>query len=226
MTAPGLASRHATVMLVHVSILRHTLQLALVASLGLACKRDVSEGSGAPQTAEPVPDTAGAPAKPARRASRAPQKDPEPMTGAESGRFAGMTAAHNRVRARLKIAPLEWSPELARFAQKWADKLARKGCDLQHRPRTGPDAQRYGENIFAISGAPATPDGVVDAWAAEVKFYNAKTNRCKGVCGHYTQVVWRDSKRLGCGMATCDDDIEVWVCNYDPRGNWNGERPY
>jgi uncharacterized protein YkwD len=213
----------AAVMLVRVPM-RRTISLALVASLALACKRDVSEGPGSPETAEPAPDAADAPAKPRKRASRG--EDPEPAASRESGRFAGMTAAHNRVRARLKIAPLEWSPELARFAQKWADKLARRGCDLQHRPRTGPDAQRHGENIFAISGAPATADTVVDAWAAEAEFYDARTNRCKGVCGHYTQVVWRASKRVGCGMATCGDDIEVWVCNYDPRGNWNGERPY
>ncbi|HEY0137652.1 MAG TPA: CAP domain-containing protein [Nannocystis sp.] len=204
--------------------IRRTLSLALVASLALACKRDVSERPGSPETVEPAPASAETPAK---RSSRKPPKaEPAASSSKESGRFAGMTAAHNRVRARLKIAPLEWSPELARFAQKWADKLARKGCDLQHRPRTGPDAQRYGENIFAISGAPATADDVVDAWAAEVKFYNAKANRCKGVCGHYTQVVWRNSERVGCGMATCGDDTEVWVCNYDPRGNYNGERPY
>lgn len=198
---------------------RRTIQLALAACLLMACKRDVSEGPGSPATVEPAHE----PAKPAKRAPREPQKQTE--AAKESGRFAGITAAHNRVRARLKIAPLEWSPELARFAQKWADKLARKGCDLQHRPRTGPDAQRFGENIFAISGAPATPDAVVDAWAAEVKGYDARTHRCKGVCGHYTQVVWRTSERLGCGLATCGD-TEVWVCNYDPRGNWNGERPY
>ena len=45
------------------------------------------------------------------------------------------------------------------------------------------------------------------------------------MCGHYTQVVWRKSLRVGCGMATCGA-TEVWVCNYDPAGNWDGERPY
>ena len=76
-----------------------------------------------------------------------------------------------------------------------------------------------------MSGDTPTADIVVDAWAAEVKDYNAKTHRCKGVCGHYTQIVWRKSQQVGCGMAACGD-TKVWVCNYDPPGNFNGERPY
>ena len=66
---------------------------------------------------------------------------------------------------------------------------------------------------------------VVETWAAELADYDAKKNRCKGVCGHYTQIVWRKSQRLGCGMASCGD-TEVWVCNYDPPGNFLGQRPY
>lgn len=139
--------------------------------------------------------------------------------------MVGMTAAHNRVRAGLDIAPLEWSQELARFAQKWADRLGRGGCDLEHRPRSGPDAQKYGENIFSATGQQADPAMVVNEWAAEVSGYDARRNRCKGVCGHYTQIVWRATTKVGCGMATCGD-TEVWVCNYDPPGNYLGQRPY
>ncbi|MCY1004827.1 CAP domain-containing protein [Nannocystis pusilla] len=115
--------------------------------------------------------------------------------------------------------------ELARYAQKWADKLQRRRCDLQHRPRAGADAQRYGENLFGASGQAATAEQVVAAWVAEVAGYDAKTGRCRGMCGHYTQVMWRDSQRVGCGVATCGD-AEVWVCNYDPPGNFLGQKPY
>jgi len=45
------------------------------------------------------------------------------------------------------------------------------------------------------------------------------------VCGHYTQIVWRDTKQVGCGVAR-DNRREIWVCNYDPPGNWVGHRPY
>ena len=148
-----------------------------------------------------------------------PRSDPEP------GRLAGMTAAHNAVRAGLNIAPLTWSPQVAAFAQAWADKLAEQGCVMQHRPYEGPDAQKYGENLFSSWGsAPSAVDVVAD-WVSEAADYDAVTGTCSGVCGHYTQVVWAASERLGCGMASCGDK-EVWVCNYDPPGNIWGERPY
>lgn len=210
--------------------------LVVVAALGasaLACRSDMSRGTSAPAerpASAPEERPADAPAeRPASEPAARPTKQParrEPASAdPEAGRLAGITAAHNRVREPLGLPPLTWSDELARFAQKWADKLQRQGCDLRHRPRSGPDAQRYGENIFSMTGHAPTAAEVVDTWAAEVKDYDAKKNTCKGVCGHYTQIVWRKSQRLGCAMAACGD-TEVWVCNYDPPGNYLGQRPY
>jgi hypothetical protein len=48
-------------------------------------------------------------------------------------------------------------------------------------------------------------------------------------CGHYTQVVWRKTRELGCGYATCKRDgflVEFWACNYSPAGNVRGQEPY
>ena len=189
----------------------------LVAVFILACR------------AEPASTvTPDEPARAAEGPTSAPRPDrrPEPARGdPEQGRLAGITAAHNRVREPLGLPPLIWSDELAAYAQSWVDKLERKGCPLKHRPRTGPDAQRHGENIFSMTGQSATVNDVVDSWAAEVEQYDANTNRCKGVCGHYTQIVWRASQRVGCAMAACGD-TEVWLCNYDPPGNFVGQRPY
>jgi uncharacterized protein YkwD len=190
----------------------------LVAVFTLACRADRPTSTVTPD--EPARATEG-PTSTAR-----PDRRPEPARGdPEQGRLAGITAAHNRVREPLGLPPLIWSDELAAYAQSWVDKLERKGCPLQHRPRTGPDAQRHGENIFSMTGQSATVNDVVDSWAAEVEQYDAKTNRCKGVCGHYTQIVWRASQRVGCAMAACGD-TEVWLCNYDPPGNFVGQRPY
>jgi pathogenesis-related protein 1 len=130
-----------------------------------------------------------------------------------------MLAAHNAVRARVGIPPLEWSDRLAARAQGWADSLlARK--QFIHRPNSA-----YGENLFEITGAAASPAQVVDAWAAESRDYNYTSNQCSGVCGHYTQIVWGDTKEVGCAVAR-GGGREVWVCNYDPPGNWAGRRPY
>jgi len=47
-----------------------------------------------------------------------------------------------------------------------------------------------------------------------------------GTVGHYTQLVWAESKKMGCGMATCGNKGTVWVCNFYPSGNWMGEAPF
>jgi pathogenesis-related protein 1 len=127
--------------------------------------------------------------------------------------------AHNSVRARLRLPPLSWSDELAQYARKWANTLIARD-EFSHS-----GSSRYGENLFDITGAFATADDVVSAWASEAKNYNYRSNTCSGRCGHYTQIVWRDTKLLGCGVAR-NRTREVWVCNYEPPGNIVGERPY
>ncbi|MBV9296765.1 MAG: hypothetical protein JO145_14435, partial [Acidobacteriaceae bacterium] len=61
--------------------------------------------------------------------------------------------------------------------------------------------------------------------SSEAKDYQYAANSCFAVCGHYTQVVWRDTREVGCGMVH-DARREVWVCDYAPYGNIVGERPY
>lgn len=127
-------------------------------------------------------------------------------------------AAHNRVRADVNVAALRWSDELAAVAQAWADTLARRNCSLEH------SSGAYGENLFAASAGGSGPDAVA-SWAEEKQDYDHGRSRCRGVCGHYTQVVWARSTHVGCASATCGSAI-VWVCNYDPPGNFIGEKPY
>ena len=78
---------------------------------------------------------------------------------------------------------------------------------------------------YTLSGATASPAQVVNYRAAEVRGYDIRSNTCKGVCGHYTQVIWGKTRAVGCAVAT-DRRREVWVCNYDPPGNVIGYRPY
>jgi uncharacterized protein YkwD len=132
-----------------------------------------------------------------------------------------MLAAHNQVRSSVGVTPLNWSPKLAAVAQQWADDLLARG-QFRHRPKN-----QYGENLFEIRGGRAKPAEVVAEWAAEAKDYDAATNRCRAraMCGHYTQLVWRNTKEVGCGVSQ-RRGRQVWVCNYDPPGNWVGERPF
>lgn len=146
---------------------------------------------------------------------------------AEPPEMNGMTAAHNAARASVSppatpaIPPLAWDGTIGAYAQAYAD-----NCVWQH--SGGP----YGENIYATSGSVA-PGDVVASWMSEEPDYDYAANSCSAICGHYTQVVWRDTARLGCGVTNCASGapwnggpFQFWVCDYDPPGNFNGQRPY
>jgi pathogenesis-related protein 1 len=159
---------------------------------------------------------------PARRADTKPAAATDPFADA-------FVAAHNQHRANVSPAaspalpPVTWSNELAAQARTWAER-----CEFNH------SKTDLGENLSARTDM-ADPEAIVAAWAAEGEAFDYKRNRCASgeVCGHYTQVVWRDSTQIGCGMAKCgaggpfgDTEWFMWVCNYSPAGNWSGQRPY
>ena len=132
-----------------------------------------------------------------------------------------MVNAHNSWRKATGVAPLSWSPKLASFAQDWANQLVAKN-EFKHRANNN-----YGENLAASQGKSFSPKSVVEYWGEEVQDYNYKTNSCKPgeMCGHYTQLVWHKTKEVGCAKAQSGNK-EVWVCNYNPPGNYIGQKPY
>jgi pathogenesis-related protein 1 len=146
-----------------------------------------------------------------------------------------LVASHNKWRAEVGTPALKWSDALAKSSQAWADTLKVK-CAQQH--STGDD---YGENIFwgsplsimsSTGGLQTSVQNIhardiVDSWGEEKKWYDYQSNSCKGgVCGHYTQVVWKDTTEVGCGMVICNNKAQIWVCQYKKPGNFRGQRPY
>lgn len=132
-----------------------------------------------------------------------------------------VVAAHNEWRAKVGVPPLEWSDELAEVALKWGKQLKKEGCAFKHSHNPN-----YGENLFWGTTGFYGPKDVVEAWGNEVKDYNYEKNSCSGVCGHYTQVVWKTTERVGCAKIVDCNGSDIWVCNYDPPGNWRGQKPY
>lgn len=126
---------------------------------------------------------------------------------------------HNRYRAKHCAPPLTWSPKLAEVAQKWADTLKAKGCMFGHSNNS-----TYGENLAAGTTGAMPPEAVVAMWYDEVAKYSFKKPSFSMETGHFTQLVWTDTKSVGCGMAQCKG-MDIWVCNYDPPGNWDGQYP-
>lgn len=132
-------------------------------------------------------------------------------------------AAHNRARSKVDVAPLQWSSELEATARRYGEKQRDEHqCAMVH--SRGP----YGENLFWGYGKRYTPTDAVRSWEDERKDYHYESNSCTPgkVCGHYTQLVWADTKRVGCAVIACHDGATFIICNYDPPGNFVGERPY
>jgi pathogenesis-related protein 1 len=150
----------------------------------------------------------------------------------EPPELAGITAAHNSIRAGVGVGPLHWEPALAATAAAWAARcvdLAAPAGLIDHNPdRSAGHPYYVGENIYASSGS-ATAAAAVTAWSAEVDDYGYASNTCAAgkVCGHYTQVVWAATTAVGCARHDCPGLTyrSAIVCDYGPGGNTGG-RPY
>jgi uncharacterized protein YkwD len=156
--------------------------------------------------------------------------DAPPASNNEPAGLTGITQMHNEVRAMVGVGPMTWDPALAAVAQSWAEQCVDNTSPvglIDHNAGRSDNYPGYvGENIYGSSGQ-ATPQGAVSSWASEASDYDYNSNSCSGVCGHYTQMVWADSVKLGCGLYNCPglQYGSTIVCNYSPGGNTGG-RPY
>lgn len=165
----------------------------------------------------------------------------DPAMIADPQRFAvEFVDEHDRVRAEVDtggkppLGRLRWSAELAADAQQVADR-----CRFAH------SYGAHGENLYARP-IPTDPESVTRAWAGEADDWSRVSNlygpagpggRCTvgKMCGHYTQLIWRETTRVGCAVQQCEadqhspfrgwDEWYLWVCHYDPPGNVGGRSP-
>ncbi|MEI9955332.1 MAG: CAP family protein [Ferruginibacter sp.] len=139
-------------------------------------------------------------------------------------------AHHNKVRKEKAVPALTWSTTLSAYAQKWADYLAtQNNCEIKHRDFSGENGKSYGENIFWGSSAAAYPPiEASKSWYDEKKEYTYRKISMStwGHTGHYTQMIWKETKVVGVGIAICPNGAVIIVANYYPAGNVIGEYPY
>jgi hypothetical protein len=154
----------------------------------------------------------------------------DPHNAVRAGTFPGVTVSPAPAPA---LPALTWSASAEAVAQAWANR-----CTYQHNAGRGADGTPRGENIAATAPggrADATPSYIVGLWAGEWPDYAYGASTCAAgkVCGHYTQLVWRSTLRVGCGRATCTVNSpftgfttwDFFVCDYEPPGN-SGGKPY
>lgn len=145
-----------------------------------------------------------------------------PMSG---GQFASiMLQSHNAERAAVGVPPLLWDDQMAASAASYARELAATG-NLRHSPRSTRPGQ--GENWWRGARGAFPPHVMVGSWASEKSMFRpgifpnvSRTGNWADVA-HYTQMIWRDTTRLGCGIGS-SSRFDVLVCRYSPKGNRDG----
>jgi hypothetical protein len=191
-------------------------QLALAVMTVASCATTTASvpptGGGTPA----VPSPAGADSSPA-----ASEASTNPWVAAHDGERAAEYNARGKPKS---FRGYRWDDSLAAGAADWA-----RRCDFAHSDGA------WGENLYA--GTQGTSElGIVQFWMSERKHWDASPNACidpgRGMqsCGHFSQVLWCDSDRVGCGRADCacralgferehPQGCEVVVCRYLAAGN-------
>ncbi len=157
------------------------------------------------------------------------------LTDAE---IAAALQLHNETRHAVGLEPLKWNYALAEFAQKWATKDTGVHSTDKERQNIVP-GDGAGENLAQgyDSEKQITVQTLIQGWIDEKQFLQSDKKTCtpnpKNIpCGHYTQMVWRTSTELGCGIIHNSNSFTIdpgskgkasyLVCIYNPGGNYDG----
>lgn len=145
-----------------------------------------------------------------------------PLAAQQVNPFAmALLEAHNAARDEVGVARLVWSARLAREAQAWAQELARRG-HLVHAERGVRGGA--GENLWMGSAGHYSARTMIEGFIAEKRHFTngtfphvSRTGNWREV-GHYTQVIWRNTREVGCALAA-NEHHDFLVCRYFPAGN-------
>ncbi|CAF0939479.1 unnamed protein product [Adineta ricciae] len=132
--------------------------------------------------------------------------------------------AHNDLRARHCVSPLRLDKDLSRRAQQQAQRLADSNGMSQSRPSD------LGQNMFmkSVFGGRTNEkihgDEVANEWYRGGKSYNYNRGGFSMETGSFTQLVWKNSQRIGVGIAyTADGQTEYVIAYYSPPGNFGNQ---
>lgn len=131
---------------------------------------------------------------------------------------------HNQLRSNAGVQPVTWDRALAAAADAYAAELAGTG-------RWGHSSQAarpgQGENLWMGTRGAFNVDQMVGSWASEGRLFRSgafpavsRSGNWEDV-GHYTQMIWPGSVRVGCAIRSSASN-DYLVCRYSPAGNVMG----
>lgn len=149
------------------------------------------------------------------------------ITYSTPDRFASrILELHNHERERLGLRPLAWNGALATAAADWARTLAATNR-FEHSP--GEIRGRQGENLFRGTAGHWLVDEMIGGFLEERadfrpgRFPEIAINGDWQTVGHYSQMIWRGTREVGCAVAR-GQGWDYLACRYAPAGNIVGQR--
>eukprot|EP00929_Paragymnodinium_shiwhaense_P058550 TRINITY_DN2931_c0_g1_i3.p1 TRINITY_DN2931_c0_g1~~TRINITY_DN2931_c0_g1_i3.p1 ORF type:complete len:748 (-),score=118.62 TRINITY_DN2931_c0_g1_i3:369-2612(-) len=138
--------------------------------------------------------------------------------------------AHNVYRCMHNVPRFTWDEDIEARAQEWAKKGIFEHSSDEFRIIND---EECGENL-AWGYPERTGTDSTKAWYDEIKYTEpygiAKSfedsHPAGEMIGHYTQLVWKGSTRLGCAKGKARDEGnqgDLWVCQYCKAGNYVGK---
>lgn len=136
---------------------------------------------------------------------------------------------HNEERESLGLSPLAWDSTLAADAARYAREMARTNI-FRHSPRASRTVPS-GENLWMGSRGLYDYEVMIGSFLDEKRLFRrggklpdlSLSGRWEDV-GHYTQIIWRSTRKVGCALAE-GESYDYLVCRYFPAGNQFGKGP-
>ncbi len=138
---------------------------------------------------------------------------------------------NNDYRKKHHVSELKLDEDLIKSAIKYAEVLASNSDPryLEHSHIKNDKGEPIGENLYTCTASGSAcydeeSTEPADLWYDEVKMYDFKKMDYQEGTGHFTQMVWKGSEKMGCGVAKRNDGRTYKVvCHYFPAGNFLGE---
>ena len=133
---------------------------------------------------------------------------------------------HNYYRAKHHVGSLRTSSDLMRSAKRYADHLAR--IDQFKHSRRGSEYRRkgVGENLaldYGVKNCAYMAKSAMGRYYKEVSLFDFNRGGFSLKTGHFTQIVWKSTTKLGCAISFKSATGKYYgVCHYSPAGNYRG----
>jgi uncharacterized protein YkwD len=127
---------------------------------------------------------------------------------------------HNYYRAKHGVDNLVRNSELEEISQEYTSYLVTN--NLFEHSNNMYNSDYMGENLYQGTLMSNIGESCTDLWYSEISDYDYNNPVFGYDTGHFTQVVWKDTKQMGCGFE-CSNNYCTITCNYYPAGNYVGE---